>query len=129
MPNSLLDTSNCTLSFKVRGAQTGRDPVTRHPIYTETTLNIAAYVVQAKEPVTSIFPGADEMANLLKGRCVAPMLLPASINPDGLCTLSIADGVSVTAQIKPLVAFSGDSENYQGRKRKGQPFFLLTKRG
>lgn len=129
MPNSLLDTSNCALTFKVRGTQTGRDPVTRHPIYSETTLVIAAYIVQAKEPVTSIFPGADEMANLLKGRCVSPMLLPNPINPDGLCTLSIANGVSVTAQIKPILAFSGDGGNYQGRKRKGQPFFLLTKRG
>lgn len=118
---------NATLTFTTRGAMTGRDPVTRQPIYANNVFTLRARVVNDRQPAIAIFPGADELSDLFKGRFTTPP--HQDFLPGQTCTVQIDGGVAMTAQIKFLAINTAETAGYAGRTQKGQMFYLLTTRG
>lgn len=120
--------ANATLTFTIKGTPKGRDPVTRQPIFNETTKTIRVFVRQDRRPTTQIFPGADETQEVLKGELVNPAQLPSTIAPDAVCTVALDQGITATGQIKMLADQWGSRQEVYGRRMQGTRFYLLVER-
>lgn len=120
--------ANATITFTLKGALNGRDPVTRQPIFDDFTESVRVFVRQDRRPATQIFPGADETQEILKGAFVSPPQIQQDIAANAVCVIALDQGVTAAGQIKILADQWGAQQSVYGRNIKGDRFYLLLER-
>lgn len=89
--NRISELENALLTFKVSNGFSGRDPDTGNPLETFTVVTVRAYLKQTKPPITEQMPGANPSTIYLKGRAIAPKILPPGIKPQAVAEAKVGE--------------------------------------
>lgn len=97
--NIIAGLGNAKLTFKTNNGFSGFDPDSGNPIDVFTTFELTAYLKQVKPSKLEQIPGVNAGTIYLKGRALAPKLLPLAIKP-GSTADAVIENVASGNQLK-----------------------------
>ena len=118
--------ANATLVFQVPSGTLTTDPQTGNPAPANQTVKITAWLKllsPAQIPKGLNYPGSDEGAEILGGRCVSPLDLPAGIGMLSKGTATITNPTTGRSQTGTFVLYRGLASPFNVEQKMGAEIY------